>query len=43
MHYSCSIKLALVIFKIIKFLAIQSMHVCPVACYRCLVLNKPFY
>jgi hypothetical protein len=32
-----------VIFKIINFLAVLSMQVCLVACYKCLVLNKPFH
>jgi hypothetical protein len=36
------IYLAFVIFGIINFLAILSMHVCSVAWYKSLVLNKPF-
>jgi hypothetical protein len=43
MHLPCFTKLAFVIFKIINFLAILSMHVCSVACYGWLVLNKPFH
>jgi hypothetical protein len=42
-HLPCFTKLAFVIFKIINFLAILGMHVCPVAGYRCLVLNAPFH
>jgi hypothetical protein len=35
--------LAFVIFNIIKFLAILSLHVCSVALHKCLVLNKPLH
>jgi hypothetical protein len=30
-------------FGINNFVALRSVHVCSVACYKCLVLNKPFH
>jgi hypothetical protein len=35
--------LAFVIFGIINFIALLSVHVCSVALYRCVVLDKPFH
>jgi hypothetical protein len=40
-HLPCPSSQLLSFSKIINFIAIQSVHVCPVACYRYLKSNTP--